>query len=61
VRPTASLPKFATAGTDEMMVRLVTSFATREAEVDGFVKLLTEALPAQAPPQSRPIVFRDGA
>ena len=61
VRSTAGLPELVTAGTDAMMVRLVTSFATREAEIDGFVRLLSEALLAQAPPQSRPIVFRNGA
>jgi threonine aldolase len=46
VRSSASLPKSVTAGPDRMLVRLVTSFATREAEIDRFVKLLRENLPA---------------
>jgi len=46
VRSSASLPKSMTPGPDAMLVRLVTSFATREADIDRFVKLLRESLPA---------------
>ncbi|MGP0089531.1 MAG: threonine aldolase family protein [Xanthobacteraceae bacterium] len=46
VRSSASLPKSMTVGPDAMLVRLVTSFATREAEIDRFVKLLRASLPA---------------
>jgi threonine aldolase len=46
VRSSGSFPKSATPGPDAMLVRLVTSFATREDEIDRFVKLLRESLPA---------------
>jgi threonine aldolase len=43
VRNTASLPAGMTVGSDRMLVRLVTSFATRDAEVDKFVELAAMA------------------
>jgi threonine aldolase len=39
VRSSDSLPEGVTIEADESLVRLVTSFATREAEVDKFVAL----------------------
>lgn len=46
VRSSASLPESIKAGPEAMLVRLVTSFATREAEIERFVKLLRASLPA---------------
>src|ERR1700674_706533 len=46
VRSSGSFPRSMTAGADAMLVRLVTSFATGEAEIDRFVKLLRESLTA---------------
>jgi threonine aldolase len=43
VRHTASLPAGVTIGPDRMLVRLVTSFATRQAEVDRIVELAAKA------------------
>lgn len=39
-RSTESLPAGKTLGPDDVLIRLVTSFATREAEVDRFVALV---------------------
>jgi threonine aldolase len=43
VRDSASLPNHVTVGPDTLLVRLVTSFATRAADVDRFVDLCTRA------------------
>jgi threonine aldolase len=48
VRTSAGLPESLNLGPDGMLVRLVTSFATREAEIDGFVELLGKILHTQA-------------
>jgi threonine aldolase len=40
VRVSESLPAGRTLGPDEVLIRLVTSFATREAEIDQFVALV---------------------
>jgi threonine aldolase len=44
VRQSESLPRGMTIGAAEMLVRLVTSFATTEAEVDGFAELVGKVL-----------------
>jgi threonine aldolase len=40
---TGSLPAGVGVGPDEMLVRLVTSFATREADIDEFVAVMRKA------------------
>mgnify|MGYP003340051509 FL=1 len=42
VRTSASLPPGRTLGPDDVLLRLVTSFATRESEIDRFVALVKE-------------------
>ena len=43
VRRSDSLPAGASTGSDRMLVRLVTSFATRDDEIDRFVELAAKA------------------
>ncbi len=43
VRNSASLPAGVTLGNDELLIRLVTSFATAQSEVDRFVELAAKA------------------
>ena len=43
VRASESLPDGATVRPDEVLIRLVASFATREDEVDRFVELIRAA------------------
>jgi threonine aldolase len=43
VRSSESLPGGAAIGPDRCLIRLVTSFATREDEVDRFVELAAKA------------------
>jgi threonine aldolase len=43
VRASDSLPPGATIGRDEVLIRLVASFATQEAEIDRFVELVGKA------------------
>jgi threonine aldolase len=52
-RASNSLPARLRLGPDEMLVRLVTSFATTAADIDRFVEHVDAGLAAQAPPQSR--------
>jgi threonine aldolase len=42
VRTSASLPSGQTVGSDEVLLRLVTSFATRESEIEQFVALVKD-------------------
>ena len=49
-RQSESLPRGTALEPDQMLVRLVTSFATTEAEIDHFAELVQESA-AQAPPQ----------
>ncbi len=53
VRTSASLPPRLRLSPSDMLVRLVTSFATTAADVDRFLAQIEAALAAQAPPQSR--------
>jgi threonine aldolase len=43
MRSSDSLPPGVTFGPDDMLIRLVTSFATRPAEIDRFVELAAKA------------------
>lgn len=54
-RPSASLPAGLSIAAGAQLVRLVTSFATQEAEIARFVACVRQALSAQAPPQSGPL------
>jgi threonine aldolase len=53
VRASESLPAQLRLQGDEMLVRLVTSFATTAADIDRFLAHVEAGLAAQAPPQSR--------
>ena len=48
VRRSDSLPAGASTGSDRMLVRLVTSFATRDDEIDRFVELAAKAYSVSA-------------